>query len=66
MTALWSVASVATAMWALAWALGLPMQTLTPDVINTYAWSVDSVRAFLSSLVGSPLRSPWERYSPRR
>ena len=46
--ALWSVASVATAMWALAWALGLPMsQTLTPDVISTYAWSVDSVRAFL-------------------
>ena len=39
---------VATAMWALAWALGLPMsQTLTPDVISTYAWSVDSVRAFL-------------------
>ncbi len=46
--ALWSVASFATAMWALAWALGLPMsQTLTPDVISTYAWSVDSVRAFL-------------------
>jgi putative copper resistance protein D len=46
--ALWSAASVATAMWALAWALGLPMsQTLTPDVISTYAWSVDSVRAFL-------------------
>jgi putative copper resistance protein D len=44
----WAVSSLATALWALAWALGLPMsKTLTPDVISTYAWSVDSVRAFL-------------------
>ena len=46
--AVWSVASLATAAWSLAWALGLPLsQTLTPDVIGTYAWDVDSVRAFL-------------------
>jgi putative copper resistance protein D len=45
---IWSVASLATAAWSLAWALGLPLsQTLTPDVIGTYAWSVDSVRALL-------------------
>ena len=37
---------------------GLPMsQTLTPDVISTYAWSVDRCVPS-SSLVGSPLRSP--------
>nr|MCU0279145.1 CopD family protein [Candidatus Nanopelagicales bacterium] len=44
----WSVASLATAVWSLAWALGLPIsETLTPDVISTYAWEVDSVRAFI-------------------
>ncbi|MEZ5184814.1 MAG: cytochrome c oxidase assembly protein [Candidatus Nanopelagicales bacterium] len=44
----WAVASLATSVWALAWALGLPLsKTLTADVIGTYAWSVDSVRAFM-------------------
>ncbi len=44
----WAVFSFATALWSLAWALGLPMsKTLTPAVISTYAWSVDSVRAFI-------------------
>ncbi len=46
--AVWSVASLLTALWALAWALGQPLKdTLTPGVISTYAWSVGSVRAFL-------------------
>lgn len=46
--ALWSVASLMTAMWSLAWALGTPLaETITPDVVSTYAWSVGSVRAFL-------------------
>ncbi|HQR80484.1 MAG TPA: hypothetical protein PLT68_09720, partial [Actinomycetota bacterium] len=45
---IWSVLSVATAAWALAWALGLPLtRTLTPDVIGTYLWSVDAARAWL-------------------
>jgi cytochrome c oxidase assembly factor CtaG len=50
----WSVASLATAALSLAWALGTPLsETLTPDVVSTYAWSVDSVRAFLiGSLIG--------------
>ncbi len=44
----WAVFSFATALWTLAWALGLPIsKTLTPAVISTYAWSVDSVRAFI-------------------
>jgi len=44
----WAVASLLTAAWSLAWALGLPLsQTLTADVVRTYAWDVDSVRAFL-------------------
>jgi putative copper resistance protein D len=47
MSLVWSVASFATSLWALAWALGLPLSsTLSPQVISTYAWSVDSVRAF--------------------
>ncbi len=45
---IWSLASLLTAAWSLAWALGLPLsQTLTPDVVRTYAWDVDSVRALL-------------------
>jgi putative copper resistance protein D len=51
---LWSAACLATAVMALAWALGTPLaETLTPDVIGTYAWSVDSVRAYLiGSMIG--------------
>jgi putative copper resistance protein D len=46
--ALWSVASAATALWSLAWALGLPLrETLNPSVISVYAWAVDSVRALI-------------------
>lgn len=46
--AVWSVSSLLTALWALAWALGQPLkETITPGVISTYAWSVASVRAFL-------------------
>lgn len=46
--AVWSVASLLTALWALAWALGQPLrETLTPSMISTFAWSVASVRAFL-------------------
>ena len=44
----WSLAALLTAIWSLAWALGLPVsKTITPDVVSTYAWSVGSVRAFL-------------------
>ena len=46
--AVWSLAALLTAIWSLAWALGLPVsKTITPDVVSTYAWSVGSVRAFL-------------------
>ncbi len=44
----WAVSSLMTALWSLAWALGQPIrETLTPDMIGTFAWSVASVRAFL-------------------
>lgn len=45
---LWAVSSLGTAIWALAWALGQPLrETLTPGIVSTFAWSVNSVRAFL-------------------
>ncbi len=46
--AVWSVAALLTAVWSLAWALGLPVsKTITPDVVSTYAWSVGTVRSFI-------------------
>jgi putative copper resistance protein D len=45
---IWSAASLMTALWSLAWALGQSLaETLTPEMISTFAWSVASVRAFL-------------------
>lgn len=45
---IWSFSSLMTALWSLAWALGQSIsETLTPDMISTFAWSVGSVRAFI-------------------
>ncbi len=46
--AVWSVTALLTAVWSLAWALGLPVsKTITPEVVSTYAWSVGTVRSFI-------------------
>ncbi len=60
MAAGWSVASLAAAVWALAWALGLSLsETITPEVMGTYAWSVDSVRAFLLVAILAAIIAVW-------
>jgi putative copper resistance protein D len=44
----WAFSSLMTALWSLAWALGQPLaETLNPDMVSTFAWSVGSVRAFI-------------------